>query len=61
MARKQSESLSVDDIVDDIEREEALEVEEVTITKIVDKPTGWVIVLITSMSIMLAMGLVIRL
>ncbi|MBR1773576.1 MAG: hypothetical protein IJ749_06710 [Eubacterium sp.] len=58
---KQSESLSVDEIIADIENEEALEVEEVTITKIVDKPTGWVIVLITSMSIMLAMGLVIRL
>ena len=35
---KQSETLSVEDIVKDIEREEALEVEEVTITKIYDQP-----------------------
>ncbi len=58
---KQSESLSVDDIVSDIEKEEALEVEEVTITKIVDKPAVPIVILIISLSIMLVMGLVIRL
>ena len=57
---KQSESLSVDDIVSDIEKEEALEVEEVTITKIVDKPEIPIIILIISLSIMLIIGLVIR-
>jgi len=57
---KQSESLSVDDIVADIEAEEALEVEEVTITKVVDQPTVPVIILIISLSTMLIMGLVIR-
>lgn len=58
---KQSESLSVEDIVADIEKEEALEVEEVTITKVVDQPAVPVIVLIVSLSIMLITGLVIRL
>ena len=57
---KQSETLSVDDIVADIEHEEALEVEEITITKIVDQPMVPVIVLIISLSIMLLLGLVIR-
>ena len=57
---KQSETLSVDDIVADIEHEEALEVEEITITKIVDQPMIPVIVLIISLSIMLLLGLVIR-
>ena len=46
---KQSESLSVDDIVSDIEKEEALEVEEVTITKIVDKPAVPIVILIISL------------
>ncbi len=58
---KQSESLSVDDIVASIEREEALEVEEVTITKVVDQPAVPVVVLIISLCTMLVMGLVIRL
>ena len=57
---KQSESLSVDDIIDDIEREEALEVEEVTITKIVDKPEIPIIILLISISTILIIGLVIR-
>ena len=57
---KQSETLSVNDIVADIEHEEALEVEEITITKIVDQPMVPVIVLIISLSIMLLLGLVIR-
>ena len=57
---KQSESLSVDDIVHDIERIEALEVEEVTITKIVDQPMIPATILIISLSILLIMGLVIR-
>ncbi|MCR5213561.1 MAG: hypothetical protein K6E10_04035 [Eubacterium sp.] len=57
---KQSESLSVEDIVADIEHEEALEVEEVTITKIVDQPMIPVIVMIISLSFMLIIGLVIR-
>jgi hypothetical protein len=58
---KQSESLSVEDIVKDIEREEALEVEEVTITKMVDKPEIPVIILISSVSLLLIMGVIIRL
>lgn len=58
---KQSESLSVNDIVADIEREEALEVEEVTITKVVDQPAVPIIVLICALSTMLVIGLGIRL
>ena len=45
---KQSDTLSVDDIVNDIEREEALEVEEVTITKVNDQPKVFVIILLDS-------------
>ena len=58
---KESETLSVDDIIKDIEREEALEVEEVTITKVVDKPMVPIIVLVISVSIILIIGLVMRL
>ena len=57
---KESETLSVKDIVKDIERIEALEVEEVTTTKINDQPKVPVIILIISISIMLVMGLVMR-
>ena len=57
---KQSESLSVEEIVSDIERTEALEVEEVTITKVVDQPTVPVIILIMAVCLMLCVGLVIR-
>jgi hypothetical protein len=57
---KESETLSVDDIVADIEREEALEVEEVTITKVNDHPQIPVIVLMISLSVMLIVGLVIK-
>lgn len=58
---KESETLSVDDIVRDIEREEALEVEEVTITKVNDQPAIPVIVLVITVSIILIIGLVMRL
>ena len=58
---KQSENLSVQDIVRDIEREEALEVEEVTITKVNDQPQKFTIVLLISVCLMLVTGLVIRL
>ena len=58
---KQSESLSVDDIVADIEHEEALEVEEVTITKINDQPKWPVIILMIAVLITMIIGLVVRL
>ncbi len=58
---KQSESLSVQDIVRDIEREEALEVEEVTITKVNDQPQKAVVVLMIVVCLMLVTGLVIKL
>lgn len=57
---KQSDTLSVDDIVNDIEREEALEVEEVTITKVNDQPKIFVIILLISISVMLIIGMVMR-
>ena len=57
---KESETLSVEDIVKDIERIEALEVEEVTTTKINDQPKVPVIILVSSIVIMLGMGLVMR-
>ena len=57
---KQSETLTVNDIVKDIERIEALEVEEVTITKINDQPKIPVIILLTSITVMLVIGLVVR-
>ena len=57
---KQSESLSVEDIVRDIEREEALEVEEITVTKVNDQPKAAVIALFISVSLMLVAGLVVR-
>ena len=57
---KQSETLTVEDIVKDIERIEALEVEEVTTTKINDQPKIPVIILFSSIAIMLVIGLVMR-
>ena len=57
---KQSETLSVEEIVKDIEREEALEVEEVTITKVNDQPFKATIFLLISVLLMLLTGLVIK-
>ena len=57
---KQSETLSVDDIVNDIEREEALEVEEITITKINDQPQIFVYILCGTILLMLLTGLVMK-
>lgn len=57
---KQSDSLSVDDIVNDIEREEALEVEEVTITKVNDQPKIFMYILFASVVVMLVIGLVMK-
>ncbi|MBO4863236.1 MAG: hypothetical protein J5517_02610 [Eubacterium sp.] len=57
---KQSESLSVNDIVSDIEREEALEVEEITITKVNDQPKIFVCILCGTILLMLVMGLVMK-
>ena len=57
---KQSESLTVEDIVKDIEIEEALEVEEITVTKIVDQPKAPIIVLLISLITMMIIGLVMK-
>ncbi len=57
---KESETLTVEDIVKDIEKEEALEVEEITTTKIYDQPLVPVIVLISSLVVILVIGLVIK-
>jgi hypothetical protein len=57
---KQSESLTVEDIVKDIEIEEALEVEEITVTKIVDQPKLPIIVLLISLITMMIIGLVMK-
>ena len=57
---KQSDTLSVDDIVNDIEREEALEVEEVTITKVNDQPKVFVYILLAALMVMLVIGMVMK-
>ena len=44
----------------DIEIEEALEVEEITVTKIVDQPKAPIIVLLISLITMMIIGLVMK-
>ena len=58
---EESKTLTVEDIVKDIEKEEALEVEEITTTKIYDQPAIPVIVLLSCLVLILVIGLVIKL
>ena len=58
---EESKTLTVEDIVKDIEKEEALEVEEITTTKIYDQPAVPVIALLSFLVVILVIGLVIKL
>jgi len=53
---EQSKSLTVEDIVKDIEHEEAKVVNELSITKVVDKPSVFVIILLISLFVVLTAG-----
>ena len=55
---QESKSLSVSDMVDDIEAQEALEVQEMTVTKVVDKPVVFMIILFISLAVLFVIGLV---
>jgi len=57
----ESETLTVDDIVKDIQRQEAKEVEVMTITKLNDQPQVYVIILLISLIILFITGTVILL
>ena len=55
---QESYTLSVKDMVEDIEAQEALEVQEMTITKLVDKPVVFMIILFTSLAVVMVVGLI---
>ena len=57
---QQSRSLTVEDIVADIQRQEALEVDELIITKEIDQPEGFVIALLVMMTLGFGAGVIIR-
>lgn len=56
---EESSSLSVNDIVKDIEKQEALMVDEVVVKKEVDQPLIPLIVLVISLSVLFVLGMVI--
>ena len=58
---KESDTLSVAEMVDDIEKQEALVVDEITVTRIVDKPVIPMIVLASSLLIFFMCGVVLNL
>ncbi len=55
---RQSDTLSVKDMVDDIQAQEALMVDEMTVTKMVDKPVIPMIILFASLAVCLLCGIV---
>ena len=57
---EQSRTLTVDDIVKDIQKQEAMEVDEITTTRTVDVPETWIIVLVVSLIGFIAIGLVLK-
>ena len=57
----ESNTLSVAEMVDDIEKQEALVVDEITVTRVVDKPVITMIVLAISMLIFFMCGVVLNL
>jgi len=57
---KQSENLTVDDIVADIEEQEAMEVDEIIMTKLVDQPKAPYIIILISVGAIIIIGAVIR-
>ncbi len=57
---QQSRTLTVEDIVADIQRQEALEVDELIITKEIDQPEGFVIALLVFMTLGFGAGVIIR-
>ncbi len=58
---RESDTLSVADMVDDIEKQEALVVDEITVSRLVDKPVIPMIVLASSMLIFFMCGVVLNL
>ncbi len=57
---QQSRNLTVDDIVKDIQKQEAMEVDEITTTRTVDVPETWIIVLLISMVGFAVIGLLLK-
>ena len=58
---KQSDSLPVKDIVKDIQSQKVMEVNEITITKVVDQPVVPAVILVISIFLLIIMGSVILL
>jgi len=58
---EQSKSLTVEDIVTDIQKQEAMRVDELIIKKEVDKPEGFFIALMILLSVSFATGVVLKL
>ena len=58
---KQSDSLPVRDIVKDIQSQKVMEVNEITITKVVDQPAVPAIILLISIILLIVMGVIILL
>ncbi len=57
---QQSKTLTVEDIVADIQRQEALEVDELIITKEIDQPEAFVIVLLVCLTLGFGAGVVLK-
>ena len=57
---EQSKTLTVDDIVKDIQKQEALEVDEITTTRMVDQPVVPIIILFICAAGLMAIGLILK-
>ena len=57
---QQSKSLTVEDIVADIQRQEALEVDELIITKEIDQPEVFAVALLVFLTLGFGAGVVLR-
>ncbi|MBR2559241.1 MAG: hypothetical protein IKG59_00210 [Firmicutes bacterium] len=57
---EQSANLTTEDIVKDIQRQEALEVDEITVTRMTDKPVGLIIALFCCLAGLLVTGLMLK-
>jgi len=57
---EQSANLTTRDIVRDIQKQEALEVDEITVTRVTDRPVGLIIALFCCLGAMLITGLMLK-
>ena len=57
---EQSSNLTTGDIVRDIQKQEALEVDEITVTRVTDQPVGLIIALFCCLGALLVTGLMLR-